>query len=98
MLEEHKKWSWWQDTIDQIMFKGPGWISFVMVCAKSTKKITVMFHNGVDTSGKCLIHIHTGTGDTKMFSPPYHVYFDKGCFVNIDGDTESFAVQYREEK
>lgn len=98
MLSEHKKWSWFVGTIDQIIFKGPGWVSFFMVCAKSTKKITVGFHDGVDTSGKMVMHIHTTTGDTKPIQPPYHVHFEKGLFVNLDGDTDFFAVQYREEK
>lgn len=98
MLEEAKKWSWRTDTADGVIFNGPGWVSFFMVCAKSTKKITVSFHDSVDTSGVVKMHIHTATGDTKPIQPPYPVHFEKGCFVNVDGDTEFFAIQYREEK
>lgn len=98
MDEEARKWSWSYRTADGIIFKGPGWIKKVIVCPKDTKKTGVDFHDGIDTSGPIKFHVQCATSNTEDIDFPLPCKCDRGLFVNVDGDTYGYSVQYREEK
>lgn len=95
--QEWIKWSWKNGAVSAVVFEGPGWLAWCMVTATSTKKISVTFHNGSNSNGDVLLHIHTITGDTKPVRPHKPIRFDRGCFVSIDGDTEQWHAQYKED-
>jgi len=94
--DKWKKWSWGYGTADAIVFEGPGFLSFGKVCAKDDRKVVVTFHNGVNANADIKLRLRTGTGVCDSDSPPVPIFFDRGCFVNIDDHTQCWHAQYRE--
>lgn len=82
-------WKWF--TTDQIAEKGPGVISYVIITAKGGAT-EVILYDGVDTSGQVIARLETTASQTRPFAFHNHLYFKKGLYVNVDGNTQGILI------
>ena len=83
--------SWKWVTADEILEKGPGIISCVILTAKANA-CAVTLHDGVDTNGETIATLETSASQSRPYAFHDHLYFKRGLYVDVDANTLGILV------
>jgi len=83
--------SWKWVTADELLEKGPGHISYVILTATGNN-CTCTLHDGVDANAKVIAILETTAAQSRPYAFHDHLLFKHGLYLNLSGDVLGILV------
>ncbi len=83
--------SWKWVTADELLEKGPGTISYVILTA-TANACTCTMHDGVNANAKVIAILETTANQSRPYAFHDHLFFKHGLYLNLSGDVLGILV------
>lgn len=81
-------------TADGLVTPDPAFIHFIAITPKDNKKCTVKIYDGHSNVDDFYMDLRSNTQVTRQFHFTTPMFFNKGIYVDVDGDTLSVILHF----
>lgn len=92
------KYRWERLTASAKVSLTPVNVVTIIITPHTGKQAEATFYDGESTSDPEILHVHTGSGQSKVFNFPFLLSTQRGLYVDFTGDVDEIFLLYDSKK